>query len=581
MDNPNVWDRDSTHLYSLHSYVEVNNSVVDTYTTTFGGRTFAFTPQQGFELNGRSMKLKGVCLHHDLGALGAAVHKEAIRRQLRIMQTMGCNAIRTAHNPPAPELLDLCDQMGILVIDEALDMWRRTKTEYDYSRFFDEWHQKDITDFIMRDRNHPSVIMWSVGNEILEQWNSNALDSEEMSAEERNRMINYLAGLPQIADDRRNNSSVILTHHIVNIAKSLDPTRPVTAGCNELLPHNNLLRSEALDIYGFNYHTSLYDSLPNWYPSKPMYASETVSSIQSRGYYEHPSSQMAPYPQNWWESYDTPHHQCSAYDNSHVNWGDTHERSWIAVRDRDYMAGTFIWTGFDYIGEPTPYSWPSRSSYFGIVDLCGFPKDVYYMYCAEWTETPTLHIYPHWNWSEGEKIDIWAYYNCADEVELFLNGRSLGRKSKSKEQLHALWQDVSYERGEVVARSYKEGKVVKSVSIKSATEVVSLRLTPEQSVISADGYDLCFVKVEALDRDGVVVPTASDMLKFNVLGAGELVGVDNGNPADTLSLKGSQKALFSGKALAVVRSYRGVTGKATLNVEGVGDGVYVEIDVKK
>ncbi len=573
---PELWDTENPCLYTLLSSVGRDGEPCDEVATRFGIRTFGFSADEGFSLNGRRMKLRGVCMHHDMGALGSAVHRRAVERQLQILQDMGCNAVRTAHNPPAPELLDLCDSMGILVMDEAMDMWRRRKTQYDYSRFFDEWHVRDVEDFVRRDRNHPSIVMWSVGNEILEQWNAADDDPGSLSAEQANLLMNFLSDMPQSAAEGVN-PSMILTHHMVSLVKALDPTRPVTAGCNELRPSNNLLRSGALDIYGFNYHTSLYDDARGWYPDKPLLGSETVSSVQSRGVYLHPSSEPAPLPSDWRVIYDTPHHQCSAYDNSCVSWGDRHEESWIAVRDRDWMAGTFVWTGFDYLGEPTPYSWPSRSSYFGIVDLCGFPKDVYYMYRSEWTDSTTLHLFPHWNWTPGEPIDVWAYYNNADEVELRLNGRSLGRRSKSRDCLHCIWEGVPFEAGEIEAVSYAGGCEVARAVRRTAGAAASLRLTADRDRIAADGYDLSFVTVEAVDDAGNAVPVARDMLRFSVTGAGELVGVDNGDAADTLSLKGSRKALFSGRALAVVRSQRGRKGEAVLHVDGVGDGAEVVI----
>lgn len=567
--NPELWDTEHPYMYDMRSRITVGGKTIDTYRTPFGIRTFSFSADNGFILNGRRMKIKGVCMHHDMGALGTAVHRRALERQLQILQDMGCNAIRTSHNPPAPELLALCDSMGFLVMDEAMDMWRRRKTQYDYSRFFDEWHVRDVEDFVRRDRNHPSIVMWSVGNEILEQWNSSEDDLGDLAAEQANLLMNFLSRLPQnVADE--NNPNMLLTHHMVDIVKRIDSTRPVTAGCNEVRPSNNLLRSGALDIYGFNYHTSLYDSTRIWYGDKPLIGSETVSSVHSRGVYFQPSTEPAPLPTDWRVVYDTPHHQCTAYDNSRVAWGDGHEESWIAVRDRDYMAGTFVWTGFDYLGEPTPYSWPSRSSYFGIVDLCGFPKDIYYMYRSEWTDRTTLHLFPHWNWSAGEEIDVWAYYNNADEVELLLNGRSLGRRSKNDGCLHCIWEKVPFEAGTLEAVSYKDGAEVARAVRRTSGESVGVRLTPDRSEIAADGYDLSFVTVEAVDAEGREVPTAGDMLHFSVSGAGELVGVDNGNAADTLSLKGARKALFSGRALAIVRSKRGEKGTAVLHVEGSG-----------
>ena len=572
LSRPDLWDVDHPYLYTVKSFVEINGKVVDEYDTRFGVRIFEFKADSGFWLNGRELKLKGVCMHHDLGALGSAVHRRALERQLDILQSYGVNAIRTAHNPPAPELLDLCDERGILVMDEAFDMWRRAKTKYDYARFFDEWHERDLVDFVKRDRNHPSIIMWSVGNEILEQWDSQEHSSlDKLPTEQRNLLMNFIAeSSTGNSSDVERNPNVLLTRHVVATLKKYDATRPVTAGCNETRPHNNLLRSGALDIVGFNYHEQDYDSVRVWYPDMPFIGSETASALNSRGFYLHPSSEVHVIPARWDLPYNTTHHQCSAYDNSRAPWATLHEAAWIAVRDRDYCAGTFVWTGFDYLGEPTPYSWPSRSSYFGIVDLCGFPKDCYYMYRSEWTNVPTLHLFPHWNWSEGQKVDLWVYYNNADEVELFVNDRSLGRSAKTAERLHAIWEGVEFEPGEITAVAYKDGEEVMRHTRKTAGEAYEIRLTTDREMLSADGYDLAYVTVECFDKEGNPVPTAMNQLYFDVEGAGELMGVDNGNAAGTESLKGSTMKLFNGKALAIIRTLRDVQGDIRLTVRGDG-----------
>ena len=574
VDSPELWDIDNPYLYKLTTVVKLDGKVIDEYTTPFGFRSFEFRADTGFWLNGRNLKLKGVCMHHDMGALGTAVHHRALERQLEILRSFGVNAIRTSHNPPAPELLDLCDQMGFLVMDEAFDMWRRAKTKFDYARFFDEWHEKDLVDFIKRDRNHPSIVIWSVGNEILEQWDSDEQNSlDDLPTEQRNLLMNFMAeNASGETTDADINPNVLLTRHIVSTLKSYDATRPVTAGCNETRPSNNLLRSGALDIVGFNYHEQDYDSVKVWYPNLPFIGSETASSLNSRGFYLHPSSEVHVVPERWDLPYDTDHHQCSAYDNSRAPWATLHEEAWIVVRDRDYCAGTFVWTGFDYIGEPTPYSWPSRSSYFGIVDLCGFPKDCYYMYRSEWTDEPTLHLFPHWNWAEGDKIDLWAYYNTADEVELLVNGRSLGRSKKSATRLHALWEGVEFEAGEITAIGYKDGKEIMRHTRKTAGEPASLTLTADRDVIAADGYDLSYITIDCVDSEGNFMPTAMNQLYFEVTGAGELVGVDNGNAAGSESLKGDKMKLFNGKALAIVRSLCNKGGNITLTVKGEGLG---------
>lgn len=578
--SPQLWSLEDRAMYTLRTEIRSGSSLLDVYDTRFGVRTAEFDADKGFLLNGDRVKLLGVCLHHDMGALGTAVHKRAIERQLTILKDMGCNAIRTAHNPPAPVLLDLCDEMGFLVIDEAMDMWRKRKTEYDYSRFFDEWHKRDIQDFIRRDRNHPSVIMWSVGNEILEQWSSKEDDVKNLPAEQANILMNFMSSLAGY-DASEDNPNILLTKHMVSIVKDLDTTRAVSAGCNETQPHNNLLRAKAFDVYGFNYHTSDYPKLREWYPGVPIYASETVSSINSRGVYFQPSSQVTVIPENWWTPYDNDHHQCTAYDACRVPWGDLHSKSWLAIKNLDWMAGTFVWTGFDYLGEPTPYSWPSRSSYFGIVDLAGFPKDAYYMYQSEWTDKTVLHLFPHWNWSKGDKVDIWAYYSNADEVELLVNGKTMGMSRKEDGRLHAQWLQVPFEPGRIEVVSYKEGKEVARASRVTAGAPAHLSLTPDRGSIEADGYDLAYVTVQLEDAEGNLIPNASDMLEFSVSGCGELVGVDNGNPCDTLSLKGHRKALFNGKALAIVRSIKGETGTITLSVKSAGESAEIHIAAKE
>ena len=579
--SPRLWDVAGTYLYKMVAEVEAGGARADSYSQNFGVRTCEWDIDHGFFLNGKPLKLLGVCLHHDQGCLGTAVHRRALERELGILKDMGCNAIRTSHNPPSPVLLDLCDEMGFLVIDEAMDMWRKRKTEFDYSRFFDEWHERDVQDFVRRDRNHPCVFMWSVGNEILEQWNSSEDDVKNLTAEQANLLMNFMSSLPQYeaGDD---NPNILLTKHMAALVKELDATRPVTAGCNETQPSNNLLRSGALDVYGFNYHTWDYDKVREWYPDKPLYGSETASSLNSRGYYPQPSTDVQRQPREWWMTYETPHHQCPAYDNMCAPWADLHEHAWVTIRDREYLAGTFIWTGFDYLGEPTPYSWPSRSSYFGIVDLAGFPKDIYWMYQSEWRPDVTvMHLFPHWNWAEGSKVDLWCYYSGADEVELFVNGKSAGRSRKEGEQLRAQWLSVPWEAGCIEAVSYKDGVEVARDARYTTGEPCSLAAKADREVISADGYDLSYVTITALDADGREVPTATTMLHFEVEGAGELVGVDNGNAASGLCLKGSEMPLFAGKALAVVRSLKGEKGTATLSVSGEGCGsVKINISTK-
>ncbi len=579
LPNTHLWDIDDPYLYTLRSQVYADGKLVDSYDTSFGVRTLAWDVDTGFYLNGRNVKMLGVCLHHDQGCLGTAVHTRALERQLQLLRTMGVNAIRTSHNPPAPQLLDLCDRMGFLVMDEAMDMWRKRKTRYDYARFFDEWHVQDVQDFVRRDRNHPSIVMWSVGNEILEQSDTRDDILENLSAEEANGLLNFIHSL-SVNDPDENNPNVLLTRHMANLVRELDDTRAVTAGCNGVWPGNNLLRSGALDVYGFNYHPHLYDSCRVWFPDKPLLGSETASALNSRGIYYQPSTKYQKLPGNDWTADQPESHQCTAYDVCSAPWANTAEEAWIAVRDRDFIAGTFLWTGFDYLGEPTPYSWPSRSSYFGVFDLAGFPKDSYWLYKSEWTDETVLHVFPHWNWNPGDTVDIWAYYNNADEVELFVNGTSMGKSAKTADKLHAEWLSVAYEPGEIEVVSYKDGKEVARDSRRTSGPAAGLRLTPDRETISADGYDLCYVTIEAIDEYGRPVPTADNMLHFEVVGEGELVGVDNGNAADIMSLKGHDKALFSGKALAVIRSYKDTPGVAVLKVTSEFGSVTLGVDCK-
>ena len=566
--DPQLWSLDNPALYSVVTDVAVGGKTVDTYQTTTGIRTIEFTADKGFFLNGEQVKINGVCMHHDLGALGAAVNTRAIRRQLEILQEMGVNAYRASHNPPAPEVLALCDSMGILVMDEAFDMWRKRKTERDYARFFDEWHERDLTDLVTRDRNHPSIIMWSIGNEVLEQWSDAAADT--LSLEEANLILNFGHGADKLAKDGDEMSvNSLLTVKLADIVKQLDPTRPVTAGMNEPNPGNHLIKSGALDVIGLNYHDEWYDDAEKNYPGKPLLGSETVSALMTRGYYKNPSDSIIIAPKRWDIPYEDPSFACSAYDNEHVPWGTTHENSLRRMKD-DRVMGQFIWTGFDYIGEPTPYGWPARSSYFGIVDLAGFPKDVYYMYQSEWRPDKTvLHLFPHWNWTPGQTVDLLAYYNNADEVELFVNGKSQGVRSKGDGEYHVMWR-VPFEPGTIKAVSRKAGKTVAEQVINTAGEPAQIRLTPDRATIAADGNDLSFVTVEILDSDGNLCPTAVNEVTFTVEGAGQNEGVDNGNPISLERFKADSRKAMAGRALLIVRNNG---KKGDINVKAVSPGL--------
>ena len=568
ISSPHLWDVDDCYLYTVETTLSTDGKIVDSYSTTCGIRYMDWTADKGFFLNGRPLKLQGVCLHHDMGCLGSAVHYRALERELRIMKDMGVNSIRTSHNPPAPELLAIADRMGFLVIDEAFDMWRHHKTPYDYATYFEEWHVTDMQAYVKRDRNHPCVFAWSLANEIAEQgWEGE--DMGEYSPEELNYLINFMK-IDKKVDSEKANGNILLTRHMAEVIRQLDDTRYITAGNNSASADNNLFRSGALDVLGINYQIWTYDEAGEWFQGVPVVGSETASCLQTRGWYPQPARTKGGLsdPDNWqsYESADGTFY-CTTYDYIVPGWGATHEDAWTAIRDRDHVAGTYIWTGFDYLGEPTPfYRWPARSSFFGIVDLAGFPKDSYWMYQSEWTDKTVLHLFPHWNWSEGDKVDMWCYYSNADEVELFVNGKSLGRRSKTSDMLHAEWPEVAFEPGTIEAVSYKDGKEVARDARTTTGEPVKLRLTADRSRIAADGYDLSYITVDALDADGREVPTADLQLHFEVTGAGELVGIDNGDQCDHSSLKGSDKAMFSGKALAVVRSLRGKPGKAKLTV---------------
>jgi len=522
---PLLWSIGNPGLYILKTSWYQDQRLVDEINTVFGIRTFNFDALRGFSLNGKPVKIKGVCMHHDLGALGAAFNITAAKRQLQILKEMGCNAIRFSHNPPASELLDLCDQMGFLVIDEAFDMWQKRKNKYDYHLDFKEWHKKDLEAMVLRDRNHPSVIMWSIGNEIREQFDS---------------------------------TGTILTKELVSIVKDLDPTRPVTSAVTETFPEKNFItKANVLDVIGFNYKDYDYAELPKRFPGQKFIASETASALETRGVYEFPSDSIRIWPPNF-KVQDTftanKDFTSAAYDNTHAYWGNTHERSWLAVKRNQHMAGIFVWSGFDYLGEPMPYpKFPARSSYYGIIDMAGFPKDVYYMYQSEWSTKPVLHIFPHWSWKPGQVVDVWAYYNNADEVELFLNRRSLGIRKKNDSSLHVMWR-VPFEAGTLKAVSRKNGKIILTKEIRTAAEAARIELIVDKTNLRSGEKDLSFVTARILDKKGNLVPYADNLINFLVTGNGTIVGTDNGYQADTVSLKSHERKCWKGMSLAIIQS---------------------------
>jgi beta-galactosidase len=544
MENPHLWSLENPYLYKAVTQVTSNGKVVDEYKTSFGIRWFNFDADNGFTLNGKAVKIWGVCDHHDLGCLGAAINKRALERQLELLKGMGINGIRTSHNPPAPELLDLCDKMGFIVMDEAFDMWKKEKNKYDYHLDWDAWHAIDLQDQVLRDRNHPSVFIWSIGNEIPEQW----------------------AG-----KDGKDTSGTVIARELAGIIHTLDTTRPITSALNSPYPDNAIYKSGALDLVGYNYHHEDYGTFHQKFPGKKFIGTETISALETRGHYDMPSDSIRRWPSRWDKPVTDANADLtvSAYDNVSAPWGSTHEETVKQLLKYPYASGMYVWTGFDYIGEPTPYPWPARSSYFGIIDLAGFPKDVYYMYQSICTTKPVLHIFPHWNWEAGKTVDVWAYYNNADEVELFLNGKSLGVKKKQGDDLHVMWR-VQYEPGTLKAVSRKNGKVVLTKEIKTAGKPAKIVLSADRSNIKADGTDLSFITVKILDKDGNLVPDASDDVHFVIKGEGFIAGVDNGSETSMESFKADHRKAFNGLCLVVVQSKEKA---GTINVTATADGL--------
>lgn len=551
VENPKLWDLDNPYLYTAKSEVLKNGKTIDNYETTFGIRSINYSKEKGFELNGKQVKFKGVCLHHDLGPLGSAVNYRATERQLEIMKSMGVNAIRTSHNPPSPEQLELCDKMGILVQVEAFDEWAIGKVENGYNKFWDEWHETDLRDMIKRDRNHPSVVMWSIGNEIREQ---------------------------------RSKKGGEVAQHLVDICHDEDSTRPVTAGFNNYPQCIKNGLADALDLVGFNYKPTQYDNVVKNNPDYIVYGAETSSVVSSRGVYHLPI-----------ENYDKHESlQITSYDIISPPWAYPPDFETYAQETMPHSLGEFVWTGFDYLGEPTPFNgrdnethgkwggeWPSRSSYFGIVDLCGFPKDRYYYYQSRWSEKPMVHILPHWNWenSEHKEIPVYCYTN-ADEAELFLNGKSLGKKvmgvdkttipaefmwwkkpQKTWDSPYRLNWNVTYEPGELKVIAYKDGKAVAEKKIVTAGKPHHLELIPDSTEIDADGNDLSFITVKIVDKDGNFCPLADNLVNFEVSGPATIAAVGNGNAATTEPFQANYRKAFNGLCMLIIKSKRNEMGE--------------------
>ena len=538
LKSPQLWSVSKPYLYRVKTTILTGKTVEDEYETPLGIRTCVFDSQRGFLLNGQPLRIQGVCQHHDLGALGAAVNTRAMERQLEILKAMGCNAIRTSHNPPAPELLELCDKMGFLVLDEAFDMWVKKKNSQDYHLDFKQWHQRDLEDQIRRDRNHPSVFLWSIGNEIREQFDS---------------------------------TGTRLTRELTATVKRLDPTRPVTSALTEQEPEKNFIsKAGVLDVLSFNYKHAEYPELPKRFPGQKFLATEIAAAFETRGHYDLPSDSIRVWPKDGKTKLTTgnPDFTASSYDNAAPYWGATHEAAWRAVKNSPFISGAFVWSGFDYLGEPLPYPWPARSSYFGVIDLAGFPKDAYYLYQSEWTTKPVLHLLPHWNWKPGQTVDVWAYYSQADEVELLLNGKSLGIKKKGSDDLHVLWR-VPYTPGTLQAVSRRAGQTVLTSIIKTASPAAKIELVADRSKLRADGKDLSFITVRVLDATGTLVPDAANLVKFSVSGTGFLAGVDNGYQASLESFKAPEHKAYNGMALAIIQTTE-KGGAITVRAEAEG-----------
>jgi len=552
---PRLWGPPPTQ--SPNRYVAVttlsrNGRAIDRYETRFGVRSVRFDPNSGVLVNGERISLRGVNNHHDLGALGAAFNVRAAERQLEILREMGANAVRLSHNPPAPELLELTDRMGLLVVDEIFDSWERKKTPLDFHLIFPEWHEPDLRAMLRRDRNHPSVILWSVGNEVGEQYTG-----EEGAA---------------------------IARRLHDIAREEDPTRPTTTAMNWAKPDMPL--PAAVDAIGLNYQGEGIRDTPEFegtdrirtppqypafhakFPDKLIFSSETASAFSSRGVYLFPVARETSAPVRDGRGGDSTTHQVSAYELHAVDFGSSADKVFASLDRHPFVAGEFVWTGFDYIGEPTPY-YTSRSSYSGIVDLAGLPKDRFYLYQSRWRpDLPLAHILPHWTWPErvGQVTPVHVF-TSGDEGELFINGKSQGRRKKGPYEYRLRWDDATYEPGEVKVVTYRNGREWATASVKTAGEPSRLEMTPDRARIQSDGYDLSFVTVRIADKSGVTAPRADNRIRFTVEGPGEIVATDNGDPTSFESFQSPERAAFNGYCVAIVRSKRGQPGTITLRAD--------------
>ncbi len=534
VSEPLLWGPSTPILYTAVSELYLGERLIDTYTTTFGIRTVELDPSRGVLVNGVHIPLKGVCLHHDLGPLGAAVNRSATVRQLEIMREMGANAVRTSHNPPSKEFLEVCDSMGMLVIEECFDEWRTPKTPNGYARHFDTWGELDLVSMIRRDRNHPCIIAWSIGNEI-----------PDMTAPH----------------------GAVISRFLSAACRREDPLRPVTAGLDRPLEAIKAGSVNPLDIIGLNYKPHLYKQIREQFPDKTVLGSETASTVSSRGVYYQPRT-VTKEPSH-------PDNQCSSYDVECMPWSNLPDEDLAAAADLDFLAGEMVWTGFDYIGEPSPYmapGSPSRSSYFGIVDLAGMKKDRFYLYQSVWTDKPVLRLMPHWNWESGQTVAVQCYTNYP-EVELRVNGRSMGRRKLGQtpeERFRLVWDSIVYRPGKIEAVAYdKNGKKVAQTAVKTAGKPARIRLIPEPKHPRADGRDLAWVEVVVTDGSGTPVPFAANELTFKVTG-GELVALCNGDSTCPYSFTGTVMPAFSGRCMAIVKANDYARPDITLSVKSPG-----------
>lgn len=526
IEQPALWSPDSPMLYTAHTVLSCRDSVVDSYDTRFGIRSIEYIPSKGFFLNGEVTKFKGVCNHHDLGPLGAAVNRSALRHQIELLKDMGANAIRTAHNMPASELVELCDEMGMMLMIEPFDDWGfRPKSPNGYGAVFNEWAEKDITNMVEHYRNSPSVVMWSIGNEVPSQWGPDGV------------------------------AELVMLQNLVHL---LDPTRPVTCGMDQIGAVLDNGFAAALDIPGFNYKPQYYDRAFSKLPQQLVLGSETASTVSSRGVYHFPvefgEHNVVMHPDN----------QSNSYDNESCSWSNTPDIDFAMDDDREWVIGQFVWTGFDYLGEPSPYdtdAWPNHSSVFGIIDLASLPKDRYYLYRSKWNESDTtLHILPHWNWPEreGKVTPVYVYTNFP-KAELFINGKSQGVREKNdstyQTRYRLMWNETVYEPGELKVVAYDAaGNAAKESIVRTAGKAHQLVVTANRAELRADGDDLVYFTVQVADKDGNIVPTDSRLVKFAVDGAGSFEAAANGDPTCLMPFQNPEMKLFSGAATAIVRS---------------------------